>query len=702
MASAEPLQTLRYQDQTQLARLDRFLLVDFVVTVVGSLASLLVAFAYPEARAGTFFLAGMTATYAAMVIVARWLAHRGAVSHAVLVSCAGHWAIVVLLSFITPMLFPVQAMLAVMPVAIALPYVSRRTLTAIVVVSSIVSFVVAIVSQLNLDVFQLSEQLPPQLFTVFLMFFVPAISGIIFFLLWQYGSRLSDTLHETLLAYWALLKSQQQLELRVQERTAELQTRTAELEAKTRTLEEREVELADARDEALDASRAKSEFLANVSHEFRVPLTTIIGYSEMHLEDRQEIGTDQTASAEMNVLLEDLGRILQAGHHLHDLVNELLQSAEPELRLELEDFEIARLVQDVASMMQPHAARNANVFEVSCGPVGWMYADRRKLYQVLLNLVGNACKFTKTGVVRLEVTLDDEARRLRFDVSDTGIGVQPQHLNDLFQQFGSAARSTSRRFGGVGLGLFLSKQFCEAMGGRIWVKSEPGHGSTFSVLIPLNVQPPPPELVTVQKSTPDQDASTADTETSLTPREIEVANLIARGLTNQEVADTLAITQGTAQRQIAGIRAKLSGTAVSRVASWLTAQRPGSGSVLVIDDDSAVRDRLQPLLSREGFQLVYAESGEDGLELARARRPDAILLDVLLPGLDGWSVLRSLKADPNLAPIPVVMLTIVDDRQRALSLGAVDYLSKPVDREQLITTMRKFRHPISEYALKPV
>jgi signal transduction histidine kinase/DNA-binding NarL/FixJ family response regulator len=687
MAAREPYQHAQSQEHNQLARLDRFLVVDFAVSVLGCMTPLLLAFVFPAARGPILFLAGMTAVYAALVLVARAMAHRGYVSRCILVVCAGHWTIVILLSIITPMLFPVQAMLALVPVAFALPYVTRQTLMPIIAVSVVVSFVVALVSALMPDWLHLSEVLPAALFATFLVFFVPTISGILFLLMWQHGARLSDTLHETLLAYSSALKSRQELEARVQQRTAELQARTEELERNTRTLEEREVELADARDEALSASRAKSDFLANVSHELRGPLTTIIGYSEMHLEDDSTTGGGSLVEPE--TVRGDLGKILKAGRHLLELVNELLQSAQPELTLDLEDFEVARLLQDVASMMQPHAARNANIFEVSCGPVGWMHADRRKVYQALLNLVGNACKFTRNGVVRLTVTRDADAAQIRFDVSDTGIGVQPEHLKDLFQQFGSAARSTSRRYGGAGLGLHLSRQFCDAMGGRIEVSSSPGQGSTFTLLIPAEVQPR-----SQPSATPERPETSVAAETTLSTRELEVANLIARGLTNREVADALVMTEGTAERHVAGIRTKLAAASPSRVANWLSAQWPGSGNVLLIDDDQAVRDRLLPLVSREGLRLMYAETGEVGLQMARARRPDAILLDVLLPGIDGWSVLQSLKSDAGLADVPVIMLTIVDDRRRGLSLGASDYLSKPVDREQFAVTMRKFRRPL--------
>ena len=210
-----------------------------------------------------------------------------------------------------------------------------------------------------------------------------------------------------------------------------------------------------------------------------------------------------------------------------------------------------------------------------------------------------------------------------FGVSDTGIGMTPEQLARLFEAFTQADAATTRRFGGTGLGLALSRRLCRMMGGDITVESEPGRGSTFTIRLPARVA----EAVE-EPAAPAEPAESAP---------------------------------------------------------------PGVGTVLVIDDEPAVRDLMQRFLAEEGFRVVTAAGGEEGLRRARELRPDAITLDVMMPGMDGWAVLSALKADPDLADIPVVMLTIVDDKNLGYALGAADYLTKPIDRERLVTVLRQHR-----------
>jgi hypothetical protein len=203
----------------------------------------------------------------------------------------------------------------------------------------------------------------------------------------------------------------------------------------------------------------------------------------------------------------------------------------------------------------------------------------------------------------------------------------PEQLARLFEVFTQADAATTRRFGGTGLGLALSRRLCRMMGGDVTVDSESGRGSTFTIRLPAMVRDVPAE---------------AAAAAPVAPAEAEPA-------------------------------------------------APGMGTVLVIDDEPAVRDLMQRFLSREGFRVVTAAGGEEGLRLARELRPDAITLDVMMPGLDGWAVLTALKADPSVADIPVIMLTIVDDKNLGYALGASDYLTKPIERERLVTVLAKHR-----------
>jgi GAF domain-containing protein/CheY-like chemotaxis protein len=372
------------------------------------------------------------------------------------------------------------------------------------------------------------------------------------------------------------------------------------------------------------ADRHKSEFLANMSHELRTPLNAIIGYSEMLQEDAADLGAEQ--------LTDDLQKINAAGKHLLELINAVLDLSKIEagkMELYLETFDVATLVRDIAAVIQPLAAKNANRLEVRCpDAIGPMHADLTKVRQALFNLLSNACKFTEGGTIALAVareTLDGQ-EWLTFGVSDTGIGMTPEQLAKLFEAFTQADAATTRRYGGTGLGLALSRRLCRMMGGDVTAESEAGRGSTFTIRLPARV------------------VETAEEPAALVP---------------------------AAERPVAAV-----------------------GTVLVIDDEPAVRDLMQRFLGKEGFRVVTAASGEEGLRRAREIRPDAITLDVMMPGLDGWAVLSALKADTDLADIPVVMLTIVDDKNLGYALGASDYLTKPIDRDRLAAVLGRYRRDL--------
>jgi GAF domain-containing protein/CheY-like chemotaxis protein len=369
------------------------------------------------------------------------------------------------------------------------------------------------------------------------------------------------------------------------------------------------------------ADRHKSEFLANMSHELRTPLNAIIGYSEMLQEDAADLGAEQ--------FTDDLKRINAAGKHLLELINAVLDLSKIEagkMELYLESFDVAGLVGDIAAVIQPLAAKNGNQLDVRCPDgLGAMRADLTKVRQALFNLLSNACKFTDRGTVSLAVAREprDGEDWMVFSVSDTGIGMTTEQLAKLFEAFTQADAATTRRYGGTGLGLALSRRLCRMMGGDVTAASEAGRGSTFTIRLPAHV------------------AEVAEEPISL---------------------------------------------------AAVKSAEPGQGTVLVIDDEAAVRDLMQRFLGKEGFRVVTAHGGEDGLRQARELRPDAITLDVMMPGMDGWAVLSALKADPEVADIPVVMLTIVDDKNLGYALGASDYLTKPIDRERLVTVLKQYRH----------
>ncbi len=389
-------------------------------------------------------------------------------------------------------------------------------------------------------------------------------------------------------------------------------------EARDAALEANE-ELARSNELLAEASQHKTDFLANMSHELRTPLNAIIGYTEMLSEEAQDSGAEE--------FLPDLDKIGSAGRHLLDLINNILDLAKIEagkMDLYLETFDIASAVGEVVGTIKPLVDKKGNALVVELGEgLGEMRADLTKVRQTLFNLLSNASKFTEDGRITLSVVRESDVEpTIVFRVADTGIGMSEEAKTKLFQEFSQADASTTRKYGGTGLGLNISLRFCEMMGGDISVESTPGEGSTFTVRLPARV---------------DGDGATP--------------------MTSEATAVAL----------------------------------PGAPKVLVIDDDPTTLDLLKRFLTREGYMVVTASSGVEGLELARALRPSAITLDVVMPEVDGWSVLTQLKADPDLAPVPVVMLTIVDEKNLGFVLGANDYLTKPIQRDQLLATLARYR-----------
>jgi GAF domain-containing protein/CheY-like chemotaxis protein len=370
------------------------------------------------------------------------------------------------------------------------------------------------------------------------------------------------------------------------------------------------------------ASQHKSQFLANMSHELRTPLNAIIGVTEMLREDAEALQQD----------LEPLDRVLGAARHLLALINDILDLSKIEagrMELQLETFALAPLIASVVKTIEPLAAKNANQIAVNCdGAIGMLHADQMRLRQALLNLLSNANKFTDHGTIGVDARQREEDGRdwLTISVADTGIGMTAEQMGKLFQEFSQADASTTRKYGGTGLGLAISKRFCQMMGGDIAVESEPGKGSTFTIRLPRIVQSEP-----------------------------------------------RLVTEAPRQARAQGAHPLAEGS-----------EEP---LILVVDDDATVRELVQRHLERAGFAVVAASGGQEGLRLVRELRPAAVTLDVMMPDLDGWTVLAAIKGDPALASIPVVLMSIVDQKNRGYALGAADYLVKPVDRAKLVATL---------------
>jgi CheY-like chemotaxis protein len=342
----------------------------------------------------------------------------------------------------------------------------------------------------------------------------------------------------------------------------------------------------------------------------------------MMMNNAARFGTDKA--------LEPLRRVHRAGIHLLGLINQILDLSKIEagkLELHPESVSILPLIDEVIGTARPLAEQNKNVLAVEC-PRDFppIEADAMRLRQIILNLLSNACKFTKSGNIKLQVkmALHEGQNFVEIAVTDTGIGMTAEQMSRLFEEFSQADASTARQYGGTGLGLSITRRLCQMMGGDVRVASEPGKGSTFTVLLPFAAGRIP-------------DAPAVRSEAAVT--------------------------------------------------------EPGRDYVLVIDDDETARDLISDYLAQAGFTVITAADGVEGLKRAKEYHPIAITLDVLMPDLDGWTVLAALRGDPELADIPTIMTTIVDEQRHGMTLGAVGYLTKPIDRDKLVDLISKYRVP---------
>jgi|GEM_PF-945726 len=376
-----------------------------------------------------------------------------------------------------------------------------------------------------------------------------------------------------------------------------------------------------ARAEAVKANEVKSEFLAKMSHELRTPLNAIIGLSEMMHEDAIEFDDED--------YVEPLDRVLRAGKHLLNLINDILDISKIEagkMELHKESFDLTMVLEDVLSSIKPLSDKKSIPLEGDFEGLGDHFNDQTRLKQILLNLMSNAVKFTDEGVVTLSAQIDET--RLQIAVTDSGIGMNEEQCASLFQDFVQVDSSSVRKHQGTGLGLAISRKFARMMGGDIFVTSEEGKGSVFTLSIPL-----------------------VHDEVALDVKDDDVMS--ERLITDEKLA-------------------KIS-------------------KILVVDDDPDMHTLLARYLSDDRFELSFTKDGKEALEMAAELKPDLITLDIQMPGMDGWDTLAALKSNPDLSTIPVVMISVDDERKKGVALGADAYLVKPVNETAIIQVADKLK-----------
>lgn len=402
----------------------------------------------------------------------------------------------------------------------------------------------------------------------------------------------------------------QTLESKVEERTMQLAQSMKNAEEAQRLAEK--------------ASETKSIFLANMSHELRTPMNAIIGYSDILIEEVDDLRKE--------LVLPALQTIQASGKHLLGIISEILDISKieaGEIELYLETFRLEPLIEEVAGMIRPISDKNGNTLIVNYIQKDdnlTIYSDIVRVRQSLYNLLSNACKFTSEGTITLSIDSYEMNNQewVSLAVEDTGVGMGQQQITKLFQPFSQADISTTRKYGGTGLGLAITKKFCEMLGGDVTVKSVVDQGSTFTIHLPVQAQNPLAEASFTQWEDP--------------------------------------------------------GVVLE-----------GSLNILLIDDDKTIHDLVKRYLSPKGYSITSSYRGMEGIQAAQNIKPNIIILDIMMPEMDGWQVIRALKDYPELAKTPVIMMTMVDDENFGHSLGASEYLLKPINLKKLSEVLSKYQ-----------
>jgi signal transduction histidine kinase len=510
----------------------------------------------------------------------------------------------------------------------------------------------------------------------------------------------------------------QELENKIQQRTAELTKAKQQAEQARKIAEKAKQQAEQTQRISEDANLAKSNFLANMSHELRTPLNAIIGYSEILQEESEEIGREDCIS--------DLQKILASGRHLLGLINDVLDLSKIEagkMDLYLETVDVSTLIDQLTSTIQPLIAKKENILKiVSEDNLGKMHTDATKLQQILLNLLSNAAKFTENGKIQLEVKHDGDW--INFCVTDNGIGMTLEQQQKLFTPFTQADSSTTRRYGGTGLGLTISKQFAQMMGGTILLDSEFGYGSTFILSLPKKTKPITKinnELENLEIKGDgfilviNDDATICELlqkDLSQLGYAVAVAHSSSQGIELAYKIRPDAILVGVKRHEmeesqnlrdiknesilahipvimIAMQKSAQNGYAAvdtmdcinklqihTQLPSLLAKYKIGDDStklIMIVDDDEMIRNSLTFTMKSHGLRVFQAENGQVALEHIERKNPALILLDLNMPTMNGFEFIEQLRKNEKWLSIPIVVLT-----SQILTAEEQTYLSQHV------------------------
>ncbi|MEH1899267.1 MAG: response regulator [Nostoc sp.] len=489
----------------------------------------------------------------------------------------------------------------------------------------------------------------------------------------QSNQRLEEQAHELEESQFIVKQSNeelQQLNEELEEKAELLEVQNREVARKNQEVERARQSFEEKAEQLALSSKYKSEFLANMSHELRTPLNSLLILARLLSDNSLNNLTDKQ--------VEYSRTIYSAGTDLLELINDILDLAKIEsgtMSLNIEQIAFADLETSLEQTFRQVAHNKELSFTIKLDDKlpATISNDSKRLQQVLKNLLANAFKFTEKGGVKLEISMSSDGTQvdnpmIAFAVSDTGIGIPDEKQKIIFEAFQQADGTTSRKYGGTGLGLSISRELAQLLGGRIELVSQAGQGSTFTLYLPKR-----------------QEKNGQNTLTSLepTPTTIRKASTIKK----VPLVESKPTTVDTSPS------AKVSTTFPHEIPDDREIIQPGDRVLLIIEDDDKFARILLDMAREQGFKTIVALQSKQGLVLAQEFKPDAIMLDIYMPEMDGWTVLDRLKHKPDTRHIPVHILSVDERQQRGLQLGAITYLQKPVSPEaltQVLTDIKGF------------